>query len=102
MKKVLCVLLAAACMLGLTACGGSRGDYPAAVMLEGTVWLVGEEIPVEIDESAILGYTQYYTGAWPRRNGETNFSRDPVPYARCGDELVILSAHEWRRCQPAE
>ena len=59
-------------------------DYPAAIMVNDTVYLVeGDPMPAEVDESAIIGYTESYTGTFPENNGETNFNPElGMPYAQ--------------------
>ena len=44
-------------------------DYPAAIMVNDTVYLVeGDPMPAEVDESAIIGYTESYTDTFPENN----------------------------------
>ena len=50
-------------------------DYPAAIMVNDTIYLKeGNPMPTEIDESAIIGYTESYTDTFPENNGDTNFN----------------------------
>ena len=45
-------------------------DYPAAFMLNDIIYLVGEvPMSVEVDDSAIIGYTESYTDTFPENNG---------------------------------
>ena len=47
-------------------------DYPAAIMVNDTIYLLeGDPMPTEVDESAIIGYIESYTGTFPENNGET-------------------------------
>ncbi len=79
----------------------TAGDYPAAIMVEGVVYLLGQAIPAEVEEQAILGRTTSYTDGWPARDGETNFSRElDLPYARVAEGVVVLYRQEWRLCTP--
>lgn len=80
------------------------GDYPAAIQIEGQVYLLAESpMPAEVEESAIIGRTTSYTDGWPGRDGETNFSREPdLPYARVEGGMAVLVDHEWYFCAPAE
>ncbi|MBD5503912.1 MAG: hypothetical protein HDR09_09270 [Lachnospiraceae bacterium] len=72
-------------------------DYPAAIMVNGTVYLVeGDPMPVEVDESAIIGYTELYTGTFPENNGETNFNPElGMPYAQVEGGIAVLYKNEW-------
>lgn len=80
----------------------AAGDYPAAIRVEGQVYLLGEAMPAEIDDSAVLGRTTSYTDGWPARDGETNFSRElDLPYARVEGGLALLYQNEWHFCETA-
>ena len=60
-----------------------------------------ENLPVSLDESAILGYTDSYTDAFPEKNGETNFNRElGMPYAKVQGGLAVLYENEWYLCTP--
>lgn len=75
------------------------GDYPAAIRIEGKVYLLGPPMPAEVEESAILGKTTSYTDGWPREDGQTNFSREPgLPYARVEGGMAVLYENEWHFC----
>lgn len=78
-------------------------DYPAAIMVDSTIYLLGHAMPIEIDESAILGYTASYTDTFPSQSGETNFSRElHMPYAQWEGGLAVLHRNEWHLCVPEE
>ena len=86
-----------------TSAPEAAGDYPAALRVEGKVYLLGQPMPAEVEESAIIGRTASYTGGWPQRDGETNFSREPgLPYARVEGGVALLYENEWHFCEPAE
>ena len=72
-------------------------DYPAAIMVNDTVYLVeGNPMPTEVDESAIIGYTESYTGTFPENNGETNFNpKLGMPYAQVEGGIAVLYKNEW-------
>ena len=72
-------------------------DYPAAIMVNDTVYLMeGEPMPAEVDESAIIGYTESYTGTFPENNGETNFNPElGMPYAQVEGGIAVLYKNEW-------
>ena len=72
-------------------------DYPAAIMVNDTVYLMeGDPMPAEVDESAIIGYTESYTGTFPENNGETNFNPElGMPYAQVEGGIAVLYKNEW-------
>ena len=63
MKKFKIVMLLICCMVALSACGsGTETDYAAAIMVDDQIYYKSvQAVPAEIDDSAILGYTKYYT-----------------------------------------
>ena len=116
MKKLLLYALAVLCLLGAAGCTvltpapvpeetptvSTAVDYPAAIMAEGTIWLLeGAPMAGEVDDSAILGYTVSYTDTFPTQDGETNFDRETgKPYARVEGGLAVLYQNEWYLCTP--
>lgn len=72
-------------------------DYPAAIMVNDTIYLVeGSPMPVEVDESAIIGYTESYTDTFPENNGETNFNPElGMPYAQVESKIAVFYKNEW-------
>ena len=96
--SILCIVLLSACALG------KETDYAAAIMVEGEIYLkTVTSIPAEIDESAIIGYTKSYTETFPKKDGQTNFSRKTgLPYARVEDGIAVLIDNEWYLCNPME
>lgn len=100
MKKIL-ILLLAFCLLA--GCGPDVAtDYPAAIMVHGNIYYYSvEEIPGEVEESAILGYTESYTNTFPEKHGETNFNRElGMPYAKVEGGIAVLMDNEWHMCYP--
>ena len=92
-------------VLTMFGCGShTESDYPAAIMVEGTVYLKTiTAMPAEIDESAIIGYTTSYTDTYPKKNGETNFNRElNMPYAKVEGGIVVLCENEWYLCMPED
>lgn len=79
-------------------------DYPAAIMVDGEIYLLeGSPMPAEIDDSAIIGYTESYTDTFPEKDGETNFNRElNQPYARVENGIAVLYESEWYLCTPKE
>lgn len=72
-------------------------DYPAAIMVNDTVYLLeGNPMPAEVDESAIIGYTESYTDTFLENNGETNFNPElGMPYAQVEGGIAVLYKNEW-------
>ena len=77
-------------------------DYPAAIMVNDTIYLLeGDPMPSEVDESAIVGYTESYTDTFPENNGETNFNRElGMPYAQVEGGIAVLYNNEWYLSTP--
>ena len=73
----------------------------ASIMVDDVVYYLKHEVPGEIDESAIIGYTTSYTDEMPQINGETNFNRElNMPYAKVGEGIAVLYENEWWICEP--
>lgn len=81
---------------------GRGGDYPAALMVEDTVYLLSQNtVPAEIGQDAIIGYTVSYTDTFPEKNGETNFSRTAeLPIAQTESGVAVCYEGAWRLCTP--
>ena len=77
-------------------------DYPAVIMVNDTIYLLeGVPMPVEVDESAIIGYTESFTDTFPENNGETNFNPElGMPYAQVEGGIAVLYQNEWYLCTP--
>lgn len=76
-----------------------NADYPAAIMVDDVIYYLDSEIVAEVDESAILGYTNSYTDDMPKKNGETNFNRElNMPYAKLENGIAVLYHNEWVLC----
>lgn len=101
MKRILTVFLMITLLLGMAACE-SRGvetDYPAAIMVGDVVYfLTGDTVP-GIHDSGIVGYTSEYTDTFPSGNGENNFSKESLPYARVMEGIAVFYENEWRLCR---
>lgn len=107
MKRLITMLLVVFCLIA--GCGSDvatddTADYLAAIMVHGKIYYLSEEeISGEIDESAILGYTESYTDTFPEKHGETNFNRElGMPYARVDGGMAVLMDEEWYMCYPKE
>ena len=98
MKKLIALVLVMVCVLAMTSCGKSGGDYPATIMVKGVnYYSTNNAIPVEVDESVIQYTTSYAENGIPQKDGEANFNRDlGTPYAVIdGDRVVVLMDNEW-------
>jgi len=105
MKKFISVFIMVFCIALLTACmSGTETDYAAAIMVDGEIYYkTVTAIPAEIDDSAILGYTDSYTDTFPKKDGETNFNSElGMPYARVEEGIVVLFENEWYLCTPKD
>lgn len=109
MKKIQAVLVVLLMCIFLSACTAKQVemeetavDYPAAIMVNDTIYLLeGEPSPIEVEESAIIGYTSSYTDTFPEQNGETNFNRElKMPYAQVEGGIAVLYQNEWHLCVP--
>lgn len=106
MKRIVMLAMSLLLAAGLTACGDSaeKGDYPAAIMVDGAIYLYSPDpMPTPVEESAVIGYTQSYTDTFPEKNGETNFDRElNMPYANVDGGIAVLRDGEWHLCTPKE
>lgn len=105
MKKIITILLSSFCVLLLTACAsGKETDYVSAIMVDGVVYVkTGTAMPAEVDESAIIGYTESYSDTYPEKDGETNFNRElGMPYAKVEGGIAVLFENEWYLCAPLD
>lgn len=61
-------------------------------------------MPAEIDDSAMIGYVKSYTDTFPKKDGETNISRDLIgaPYAKVDGGIALLYQNEWYLCKPTK
>lgn len=102
MKKIIALLFLVVFVLSITGCGSTTetADYPAAIMVDGAVYYKSvTAMPAEVDESAIIGYTEFFTDKFPEKDGETNFNREiGMPYARVEDGIAVLHDSEWYLC----
>ncbi|WP_353097254.1 hypothetical protein [Tissierella praeacuta] len=69
-----------------------------AIMVDGDIWIcTGDEVPAEIDESAIIGEIISTVGYYqtPTENGQANFEIVGSKYARYEDNIVALIDNKW-------
>ena len=107
-KSLLLVLLLAGvplAALGKMMQRDTAADYPAAIMVDGTVYLVPvDPLPAgTVDEAEITGCVDSYTGTFPEKDGQQNFSREAaLPYAPAVGGLALLCDGAWYLCDPAQ
>ena len=107
-KSLLLVLLLAGvplAALGKMMQRDTVADYPAAIMVDGTVYLVPvDPLPAgTVDEGEISGCVESYTETFPEKDGQRNFSREAaLPYAPAAGGLALLCDGAWYLCVPAQ
>ena len=107
-KSLLLVLLLAGvplAALGKMMQRDTAADYPAAIMVDGTVYLVPvDPLPAgTVDEGEISGCVESYTETFPEKDGQQNFSREAaLPYAPAEGGLALLCDGAWYLCVPAQ
>lgn len=89
MKKLIVLVVALVCVLGLAGCNkGTDTMYQLGIVVDGVFYEKSPQpMPAEVYESAIIGYVEFYTDTTPARAGETNISEDLI-----GDFLAKLKA----------
>ena len=91
--------------LGRFTRSDGAGDYPAAIMVDGTVYLVPvEPLPAgTVDEGEITGCVDSYTETFPEKDGQQNFSREAaLPYIQTAEGIALLCDGAWYLCVPAQ
>lgn len=104
---LLALLLAVALLaaLGRSTQPDGTGDYPAAIMVDGTVYLVSvNPLPAgTVDKAEITGCVDSYTETFPEKDGQQNFSREAaLPYTRTAEGIALLHDGAWYLCVPAQ
>lgn len=86
MKRIFALILALVCVLSLVGCNkGTDTMYQLGIMVDGVFYEQPDQpSPMEVDESAIIGYVESYTDTFPEKDGETNISKDMIgePFAK--------------------
>ena len=109
MKRIILVL-SLIIIMALSGCStetissGQGTDYPAAIMVEDSIYLLSTEtLSTNIDENEITGYTKSYTDGLPEKNGETNFNRElEMPFAKVEGGIAVFYEDNWYLCTPEE
>lgn len=102
MKKYILILLSILCIIMLAGCNkGVETMYVESIMADGVLYEKAYAMPAEIDESAIIGYVESYTDSIPKKDGETNISKDLIgaPYAKVEGGIALLYENEWYLCK---
>ena len=106
MKKIVSLILTLICGFGLVACNkGVETMYVEGIVVNGVFYEKSyQPMPAEVDDSAIIGYIESYTDTVPKKDGETNISKDLVgaPYAEVEGGIALLYKNEWYLCSPME
>jgi len=102
MKKLIPLVLVLVCLLGLVGCNkGTDTMYQLGIMVNGVFYEKPyQPSPMEVDESAIIGYVESYTDTFLSKDGETNISKDMIgePFAKVEGGIAILYQNEWWLC----
>ena len=107
-KGLLLVLLLAGvplAALGKMMQRDTAADYPAAIMVDGTAYLVPvEPLPAgTVDKGEITGCVDSYTETFPEKDGQQNFSREAaLPYIQTAEGIALLCDGAWYLCVPAQ
>lgn len=106
MKRFIALVLTLTCALGLIGCNkGTETMYLLGIMVDGVFYEKPyQPSPMEVDESAIIGYVESYTDTFPDKDGETNISKDMIgePFAKVEGGIAILYQNEWWLCTADE
>ena len=103
MKKYISILVSILCILSSVGCGeGKETMYLQGILVDGVFYEKSyQPMPAEVDESAIIGYVESYTDTIPKKDGESNISKDIIgaPYAKVEGGIAILYENEWYLCK---
>ena len=103
MKKYISILLSILCILSFVVCGEDKETMDIqGILVDGVFYEKSyQPMPAEVDESAIIGYVESYTDTIPKKDGESNISKDIIgaPYAKVEGGIAILYENEWYLCK---
>lgn len=103
MKKYISILVSILCILSSVGCGEGKETMDIqGILVDGVFYEKSyQPMPAEVDESAIIGYVESYTDTIPKKDGESNISKDiiGVPYAKVEGGIAILYENEWYLCK---
>ena len=105
MKKYISIILAALCIFFIVGCSKNEQGVPdtpntmvPSIIYEGDLYrTTGKEIPVEVDESAIVGEISSIVPLTqlPTKEGEANFGQIGDQFAVTSNGLLVKMNHEW-------
>ena len=103
MKKYILILVSILCILSSVGCGEGKETMDIqGILVDGVFYEKSyQPMPAEVDESAIIGYVESYTDTIPKKDGESNISKDLIgaPYAKVEGGIAILYENEWYLCK---
>ena len=103
MKKYISILVSILCILSSVGCGEGKETMDIqGILVDGVFYEKSyQPMPAEVDESAIIGYVESYTDTIPKKDGESNISKDIIgaPYAKVEGGIAILYENEWYLCK---
>ena len=103
MKKYILILVSILCILSSVGCGKGKETMDIqGILVDGVFYEKSyQPMPAEVDESAIIGYVESYTDTIPKKDGESNISKDIIgaPYAKVEGAIAILYENEWYLCK---
>ena len=103
MKKYILILLSILCILSFVGCSNDKETmYMQGILVDGVFYEKSyQPMPAEVDESAIIGYVEFYTDTIPKKDGESNISKNIIgaPYAKVEGGIAILYENEWYLCR---
>ena len=106
MKKVMTFVFSLTFLLALAGCTkATETMYLQGIVVDGVFYEKSyQPMPAEVDESAITGYIKSYTDTYPKKDGQTNISKNLIgePYAEVEGGIAILYQHEWYLCTADE
>ena len=103
MKKYISILVSILCVLSFVGCGEGKETMDIqGILVDGVFYEKSyQPMPAEVDESEIIGYVESYTDTIPKKDGESNISKDIIgaPYAKVEGGIAILYENEWYLCK---
>ena len=111
MKKLIALILSLTFVLALVGCSKTdTNDTPntpnalvPAVMYDGEIYCTtGKQIPIEVDESAIVGEVTSVVplSQWPNEEGQANFGEKGMSFAVISDGFLVMVENEWTLFEP--
>ena len=104
MKKKIAFIFLLVYIIALAGCNKNVDTmYQLGIVVDGVFYeKCYQPMPVEVDDSAIVGYIKSYTDTYPKKDEQTNISKDliDVPYAKVEGGIAILYQNEWYLCIP--